>query len=472
MSPDEFRKQGRQVIDLIADYMENVESYPVLSQVAPKDIYNQLPPNPPIHGEPFENVMEDVNRIILPGLTHWQSPNFFAYFPTHASGPSILGDLLSSGFGIQGMLWSTSPACTELETLVLDWMVEIAGLPQRFRSSSTGGGVIQDSASSASLCAIVAARERILQRHSNIASSSLIAYVSGHTHSSVEKGLKIAGIESSQIRRIDTDENFAMLPFSLKKAIQADQQNGSVPFFVCATMGTTSSLAFDPLPEIGEIANAENLWFHVDGAHAGSAAVCPEFRWILSGLETADSYCFNPHKWLLTNFDCDLLYVADRNALVDALTFSPEYLKNKASESGEVYDYNGWQISLGRRFRSLKLWFVIRHYGVEGLRVHIRMHCQLATEFANWIEVDNEFELFQPPILNLVLFHHKAGNKATQSILESLNQSGKLFLTHTVLNDTYVIRFSIGAIWTEKVHVEAAWNQIKLAASGIDHQSP
>ena len=465
LSPEEFRQKGYQMIDLVAEYMQNVESYPVLSQVEPGDIYNSFPPHPPQQGEPFENVLKDVNKKIIPGLTHWQSPKFFAFFPSHASGPSILGDLLSSGFGIQGMLWSTSPACTELETLVLDWMAEITGLPEQFHSSNSGGGVIQDSASTAALCAAVAAREKALAASGDRNITQLTAYISSHTHSSAEKSLRIAGFQSEQIRRLAVDDKFAICPKDFLNQINADLATNKIPAFVCATLGTTSSLAFDPVCEIAQIANDNHIWVHVDAAYAGSAAVCPEFRHLLDGVECVHSYCFNPHKWLLTNFDCDLFYVANKSDLVDALTMTPEYLRNKATESGAVFDYSGWQISLGRRFRSLKLWFVIRHYGVEGLRAHIRKHIELAKHFEEQVSADENYELFQPRALNLICFRHKDGDKKTKRILEGLNASGELFLTHTVLNDVYVMRFVPGAIRTEIHHIEAAWKAISRAGA-------
>ena len=464
LTPDQFRQLGYQTIDLIADYMENIESYPVRSQVNPGEIYRSFPQHPPVKGKPYDEVLNDVKSVIIPGLTHWQSPSFYAYFPSHASGPSILGDLLSSGFGIQGMLWSTSPACTEIETLVVDWMVQICGLPRKFHSSQSGGGVIQDSASSATLCAAIAAREKILNANPDAALSDLTAYITDQTHSSGEKGLKIAGFRNDQVRKIRVDEKFRMDVDDLAHCIEQDLSRNRIPTFICATIGTTSSLAIDPIPEIAKLANNSNIWLHVDAAYSGSAAVCPEHRYMFDGLENADSYCFNPHKWLLTNFDCDIFYVANKDDLVSALTFTPEYLRNKESSAGTVFDYSGWQISLGRRFRSLKLWCVIHHYGIEGLQAHIRSHIKLAEKFTVWIEKSDDFELFQPTSLNLVCFRHRNGNEKSQKILEVLNDSGKIFLTHTVLNDQYVIRFVPGAMRTQMRHIEAAWEQIQQAA--------
>ncbi|MDE0310123.1 MAG: pyridoxal-dependent decarboxylase [Acidiferrobacterales bacterium] len=464
LTPDQFRQLGYQTIDLIADYMRDIESYPVRSQVGPGDIYRSFPENPPLHGKPYSEVLEEIKSVIIPGLTHWQSPSFFAYFPSHASGPSILGDLLSSGLGVQGMLWITSPACTELETLVLDWMVEICGLPGHFHSSQSGGGVIQDSASSATLCAAIAARERALNANPDAALSDLTAYITDQTHSSGEKGLKIAGFRDDQIRKVMVDEHFRMDVEHLAGRIAEDRSQNRIPTFICATIGTTSSLAIDPIREISQLANHSDIWMHVDAAYSGSAAVCPEFRYMFDGLENVNSYCFNPHKWLLTNFDCDIFYVADKSDLINALTFSPEYLRNRESSAGTVFDYSGWQISLGRRFRSLKLWCVIHHYGVEGLRAHIRSHVKLAEQFTSWIRESDDFELFQPTSLNFVCFRHRGGDNKSQQILEMLNNSGKLFLTHTVLNGQYVIRFVPGAIRTQLSHIESAWQQIQQAA--------
>lgn len=470
MTPDEFRRCGRAVVDWIATYMENVQSYPVLSQVAPAEVRNKLPSRPPDQGESMDSMLEDLGEIIMPGITHWQSPNFFAYFPANASGPAILGDLLSSGLGVQGMLWATSPACTELETHVLDWVVDMLGLPQGFKSTSDGGGVIQDTASSSALCALLAARERATGFESNKRGieSSLTAYTSTQAHSSIEKGIKIAGIGSEKLRLIEVDEAYAMRPAALERAIHEDREAGHTPFFVNATVGTTSSTALDPIRAIGEICQRQSLWLHVDAAHAGSAAVCPELRSMQDGLESASSYSFNPHKWLLTNFDCDCLFVADRAALINTLSVLPEYLKNQATESGAVFDYRDWHVPLGRRFRALKLWFVIRYYGVEGLRRYIRHHVALAQAFADWVKADERFELCAPVPLNLVCFRLRAGDALNQRLMAELNDSGELYLTHTKLGDELVLRMAIGSPATEHRHVEQAWKHIRETASRLE----
>ncbi|TFG43743.1 MAG: aspartate aminotransferase family protein, partial [Syntrophobacterales bacterium] len=450
MNPAEFRRFGHAAIDWVADYYERVESLPVLSPVKPGDIRAGLPAHPPQRGEPFDAVLRDVGERILPGITHWQSPNFFAYFPANASGPSILGDLISSGLGVQGMLWATSPACTELETHVLDWVAEMLELPEHFRSTGIGGGVIEDSASSAALCALLAARERATGQSSNACGcrERLTAYTSSQAHSSIEKGVKIAGIGRENLRLIEVDANFALRPDLLAQRITADRQAVCIPFFAAATVGTTSSNAIDPVPEIGRICREQGLWLHVDGAMAGTAALCPEFRHLQAGLEFADSYCFNPHKWMFTNFDCDCFYVADRTALIQALSILPEYLRNQATETGAVIDYRDWQIPLGRRFRALKLWFVIRHYGVEGLQHHVRRHVALAQEFADWVQAEPDFELAVAPPLNLVCFRHRGGDSLNQALMDRLNASGALFLTHTRLQDRLTLRLCVGQTHT------------------------
>jgi aromatic-L-amino-acid/L-tryptophan decarboxylase len=469
MSPEEFRKFGYAVVDWLAEYQKRVEDLPVLSRVEPGEIRAKLPAEPPLEGEDFGKVLSDLDPAVIPGITHWQSPNFFAYFPANNSGPSILGEMVAAGLGVQGMMWATSPACTELETHVLDWVISMLGLPTKFRSDGKGGGVIQDSASSAGLCALVAARERATGLRSNAkgCDGKLVCYTSPNAHSFVEKAVKIAGIGSENLRKVETDETGRMITSSLAGAIAKDREAGLVPFFVVATVGTTGSNALDPIAEIGRVCVKEGLWLHVDGAMSGTAALCPEFRYIHEGLELADSYAFNPHKWMFTNFDCDCFYVADREALIKALSILPEYLRNKATESGAVIDYRDWQVPLGRRFRSLKLWFVIRHYGVEGLRRLVREHVAIAQEFASWIRESEEFELAAPAPLNLVCFAHRAGNEVNRTLLERLNQSGALYLTHGMVGERYVLRFCVGQTHTTRAHVERAWQRIRDTAREV-----
>jgi aromatic-L-amino-acid decarboxylase len=467
MTPEEFRRRGYEAVDWVADYMAEIENYPVLSRVEPGDVRSLLPSEPPEEGEPFEAMLRDLDEIVMPGITHWQSPSFFAFFPANASGPAILGDLVSSGLGVQGMLWATSPACTELETHLMDWLVSMLGLPQAFLSSGPGGGVIQDTASSATLCALLAARERATGFEANRrgGDGSLTAYGSTQAHSSVEKAVRIAGIGDAQLRLVEVDGAFAMRPEALERAVREDRDAGLTPCFVCATVGTTSSNAMDPIRAIGEVCRRHAVWLHVDAAMSGTAAICPEFRHLQDGLELADSYCFNPHKWMFTNFDCDCFWVADRAALIRTLSVLPEYLRNQATESGAVIDYRDWHVPLGRRFRALKLWFVIRHYGVEGLRHHVRRHVELARGFAARVQAHPDFELAAPVPLNLVCFRHRGGDDVNQRILDRVNASGEMYLTHTKLGDRYTLRMSIGQARTEAPHVDAAWARIRAAAN-------
>jgi aromatic-L-amino-acid/L-tryptophan decarboxylase len=466
MSPQEFRRWGHETVDWIAGYMERVEDFPVLSQVAPGDIRRALPARPPEAAEPFASVLRDMDQVILPGITHWQSPRFFGYFPANVSGPSILGELLSAGLGVQGMLWSTSPACTELETHMMDWLVQLLGLPERFLSTGAGGGVIQDSASSATLCALLAARNRATNGAVNRdgVDRRLAVYTTSQSHSSVEKAARVAGLGSDALRIVAVDEAYAMRPDDLERLVAEDTDAGRVPCMVTATVGTTSSNALDPVGSIAEVCRRRQLWLHVDAAMSGTAALCPELRFVNDGLDGADSYCVNPHKWMFVNFDCDAFFVADRRALIEALSVLPEYLRNAATESGAVIDYRDWQIPLGRRFRALKLWATIRCNGAEALRAQVREHVRLARDFADWVREEPDFELAAPTPLNLVCFRHTGGDQVNQRILDRLNSSGQLFLTHTRLDGRLTIRMSIGGTWTRRIHVVEAWEAIKRAA--------
>ncbi len=458
MSPDELRRWGHEVVDWVADYLATIEQHPVVPDVAPGDVRSWLPPAAPERPEPFGDIIADLDRVVVPGTTHWQHPGFHAFFPANTSGPGILADIVSSGLGTQGMLWQTSPACTEVESHVLDWVVDLLGLPDRFRSTGDGGGVIEDSASSSTLCAILAARERALGRGATL--DRLVVYSSTHAHSSLEKGARVAGLHPDQVRLVDVDDAFALRPDLLSAAIDEDRAAGRVPCLVMATVGTTSSLAVDPVAAIAPIAREAGMWLHVDAAMAGSAAVCPELRVQQAGLEQADSYVFDPHKWLFTTFDCSCFFVADRSALIQALSILPEYLRNAASESGAVVDYRDWQVPLGRRFRALKLWFVLRWYGAEGLRHHVREHVRLAQQLAARVEADPRLALAAPAHLNLVCFHHVDGDARTAALHHALNASGRVYLTHTRLADRYVVRASIGAWTTEQRHVDALWSLI------------
>jgi aromatic-L-amino-acid decarboxylase len=469
VTPDEFRTHGHDLIDWIADYVGSVERRPVGSTVAPGEVRSQLPEHPPTEPEPFERVMADVERVVVPGLTQWQHPGFFAYFPSNTSFPSILGELLSAGLGVQGMSWVTSPACTEVETLMLDWMQELLDLPATFRSTSdTGGGVIQGTASEATLVAILSARWRATAGAVNHDGDTtrLVAYATSQAHSSIEKGLRIAGIGTDRIRVVPHDEGFAMRADALDEMIATDLDAGLVPFFVCSTHGTTSSMAFDPTAAIGEVCRRRDLWLHVDAAMSGIAALAPEFRWVNDGLEFADSYCTNPHKWMGVNFDCDLYWTADRHALLGALSILPEYLRSAAAEAGAVIDYRDWQIPLGRRFRALKLWFAIRCDGVVSFQEMIRRHVELTQDLAALVADDDRFEIVAPHPLNLLCIARRGdgADATTDALIDAANASGEALFTRTVLDGRSVLRISIGARSTERHHVEAAWHLLDRLA--------
>ncbi|MFE9207540.1 pyridoxal-dependent decarboxylase [Micromonospora sp. NPDC007230] len=470
MDPEEFRRAGHAVVDWIADYWTTLGQRPVTSQDPPGAVAAALPAGPTERGEPIEAVLADLERIVTPRLTHWQHPGFFGYFPANTSGPSVLGDLVSSGLGVQGMLWATGPACTELETVLLDWLAGLLDLPERFRSTGRGGGVIQDSASSATLVATLGALHRASKGRwrTDGVDRRYRAYTSTQGHSSIEKAARIAGLGADGVRAIEVDPaTQALRPAALRAAIEADLSAGVVPAIVVATVGTTSTTAVDPLPEIGAICAEHGVWLHVDAAYAGAAAVCPELRWSHTGLEYADSYCFDPHKWLLTGFDCDAFWVADRGELIEALTVMPEFLRNAATESGAVIDYRDWQVPLGRRFRALKLWFVLRWYGVEGLRAHIRSGVALADRFAARVAADDRFELAAPHPFSLVCFRLRAGDEASAELLRRVNGTGRVHLTHTRIEGRYALRLAVGSPLTGQEHVDEAWELLSAAADAL-----
>ncbi|MFM7808389.1 MAG: aminotransferase class V-fold PLP-dependent enzyme [Planctomycetota bacterium] len=470
---ERFRDDAHRLVDWIADHWRTLESRPVQSSVQPGWVRALLPTEAPESPESLDAIMGDLDRVIVPGLTHWQHPSFFAYFPANASAPAILGELLSAGLGVQGMLWATSPACTELETHVLDWLVTLLRLPERFRSTEgggpgAGGGVIQDTASSGVLCAIVAARERATNfasdRHGvRQTEGTLVAYTSADAHSSVEKAARIAGIGQEWVRKVPIDARGEMDSTALGRMMDDDATSGRRPFFVAATAGTTACGAFDPVPAIAEHATRHGAWLHVDAAWAGAAALCDEFRApIIAGAEHADSWGFNPHKWMLVNFDCHAFWVADRGALVRALSVLPEYLRNAATESGKVIDYRDWQVPLGRRFRALKLWMTLRMLGAEALRRRVREHVAWADAFAALVKGDDRFELLREPSLSLVCFALKSGDAATESLLARVNATGRAFLSHASVRGRHAMRLAVGGTLTERRHVIEAW---KLIAS-------
>ena len=473
MTISEFRKHAHELVDWMADYLETVEQYPVKSPLQPGDILHQLPEVPPESGEPFPQIFNDFEKIIIPGMTHWQHPSFFAYFPANSSPPSVLAEMLTATLAAQCMIWQTSPAAAELEERMMQWLARMIGIPDDF------SGVIQDTASTATLCAILTARERAFEYQINlqgITGQQVAIYCSSQTHSSIEKAVKIAGLGRNSIRFIDVDETYAMKPEQLEAALAADVEKGVHPLCVVATIGTTSSTAIDPLRPIGEICRKYDVWLHVDAAFAGSALILPEKRWMIDGIEYVDSFVFNPHKWMFTNFDCSAYFVKDKEALIRTFEVLPEYLKTP--EARQVNNYRDWGIQLGRRFRALKLWFVIRSYGVHGLQEMLRKHLRLAAYFAEQVDSHPDFERLAPIPLNLICFRYRPASLSNQPDEETLNElnarllkkcndTGKVFLTHTKLNDKYTLRMVIGQTYVEQRHVDAAWKLIMEKAKEV-----
>ena len=470
-TPAEFRAEAHRMADRMADYFEQIEQYPVKSQVKPGEILGQLPPAPPEQPENMAQVMADFDKIILPGITHWQNPNFFAFFPANSSYASVLAEMLTAALGQQGMIWETSPAAAELEERVMEWLKQMCGLPGNWT------GVIQDTASASTLAALLTAREKVtgfkVNEEGFSATGKLRVYCSTETHSSIEKAVKIAGIGRKNLVKVTVDENFAMQSSALRDAIEADLKAGFLPLCVIATIGTTGSTAVDPIREIGEICSKQNIWLHVDAAYSGTALVLPEMRHFAYGLELADSYVFNPHKWMFTNFDCSAYFVRDPEMLVCTFEILPEYLKTRTR--GQVNDYRDWGVALGRRFRALKLWFVIRNFGVEGIRQKVRLHLELAKWLANEIRHSADFELLAPVDFSLVCFRYLPSgitdeasiNEINERLLQTLNTGGKLYITHTKLNGKYTLRMVIAQTYVEKHHVENAWRLIRKTAGKI-----
>lgn len=465
MDKNEFKKFGYDFIDWVAEYLENLDTYRVTPSIQPGDIKEQLPRRPPVEGESMESIFADFRNIILPGMTHWQHPGWFAYFPANNSPPSILAELLTAGIGAQCMIWKTSPSAEELEDTVCDWLRQMLGLPDGMT------GVIQDSASTSSLVALLSAREKAtdFQINQRGFEEKLTVYASEEAHSSVEKGVKIAGYGKNSLRYIPTDNSFAMIPSKLKEAVEEDKKKGKIPTCVVATIGTTSSGALDPLEPIGKICREYGIWLHVDAAYAGTAAILPEKRWILNGIEGVDSFVFNPHKWMMTNFDCSVYFVKDPKVLIKTFEIHPEYLKT--GEDAVVKNYRDWSIQLGRRFRALKLWFVIRCYGVHGIRNIIRKHIAMAQMFKEWLEEDQRFELMAPVDLSLICFRLNDGRseqeleELNKELMELVNSTGKLFMTHTALRSKFTLRLVVGSRTTEEEHVRRAWDIIKEKAA-------
>jgi aromatic-L-amino-acid decarboxylase len=468
MDADEFRKHGHEFVDWLAEYMENIERYPVHPDMEPGDIKARLPDKAPEKGEPIRDIFQDFQDIILPGITHWQHPRWFAYFPANNSPPSILAEMLTAGLGAQCMIWKTSPAAEELEEVTMEWLRKMIALPEGMV------GVIQDTASTATLVALVSAREKVSNFRSNLTGimEPLTVYCSEEAHSSVIKGTKIAGYGKDFMRLIPADEDYAMIPEELERTIRKDIEKGFKPACVIGTVGTTSSTGVDAMDKIGPICKEHEIWFHVDAAYAGTAAILPEKRWIMEGAEFVDSFVFNPHKWMLTNFDCSAYFVKDAEALKKTFDIHPEYLKTGVD--AQVKNYRDWGIQLGRRFRALKLWFVLRYYGLEGLQKIAREHIRLAGLLKGWIEEDERFELMAPVEFGLVCFRYNPGDRSedeltalNQRLLEEVNNTRKTLLTQTTLKGKYVIRVSIGQRTTKERHVEEVWGLVTDAVERL-----
>ncbi len=470
LDPEEFRRLGYAVVDWVAGYRDGIAELPVRPEVEPGWVRSQLPTKLADHPQPLDALLAEIDRVVVPASTHWQHPGFFGYFPANASLTSVLGDLLSGGLGAQGMLWSTSPACTEVEQVLMDSLADALGLDPGFTFGGGGGGCIQDSASSAALVALLAALHRSsggAWRDSGVDGTERV-YVTAETHSSLAKAVRVTGLGARGLRLVDVEPGTqSMSPSALAAAMAADAAAGLRPVLVCPTVGTTGTGAVDPVRELAAVAREHGAWVHVDAAWAGVAALCPEFRGLLDGVELADSFCTDAHKWLLTAFDASLLWVRDAAALPDALSITPEYLRNAASDSGAVVDYRDWQVPLGRRFRALKLWTVLHAAGLDGLRDHLRRHVALAADLAAWAEADPGFEVAVPPSLALVCLRVLTGDgpaaddAATRAALERVNASGTALLTHTVVDGRYVIRVAIGSVATGPEHVAQLWDQLR-----------
>lgn len=486
MSAEEFRHYGHQLIDWVADYLSHPERYPVLSANQPGDVKKALPDGPPVAGESFDQVLADLDRVILPGTTHWNHPGFFAYFSTSASAPGILGELISAALNVNSMLWRTSPSATELEEVTLDWLRQMIGLPDAF------SGVLYDTASISTLCAIAAAREAAIGPVGHVEglvgtaanAARLRLYTSEHAHSSIEKAAMTLGIGQAGVKKIPADADFRMDVEALNQAIAADRAEGWAPFCVVPTVGTTSSTSIDPVAPVADICEREKLWLHVDAAYGGSAAVLPEMQWILAGAERADSLVMNPHKWLFVPLDLSVLYCRRMDVLKAAFSLVPEYLRTSEETARNYMDYGP---QLGRRFRALKFWFVLRYFGVEGIQARLRQQLEMAREFAAWIDASPDFERLAPVPFSTVCFRaypqdlrDAAGRDVSRAeidtyldslnerMMEAVNQRGKVFLSHTKLNDRFTLRLAIGNIRTTREYVRLAWDELNSAFVTLD----
>ncbi|XP_052760569.1 aromatic-L-amino-acid decarboxylase-like [Mya arenaria] len=467
MDADDFEKHGIEMVRYIAQYMRTLPQRSVTSDVEPGYMRNMLPSHAPIHAENFQDIMADVEKIIMPGVTHWQHPEFHAYFPAGNSFPSILGDMLSNAIGCVGFSWAASPACTELEILVLDWIGKLINLPSVFlHEGGQGGGVIQGSASECVLVTLLASRHAAIQLvkpypyiDDGYVLSKLVAYSSKLAHSCVEKAGMIGLVK---MRQLDVDENYSLRGYTLERAIEEDRRMGLIPFYVVATLGTTGCCSFDNVEELGEVCSKEGVWLHVDAAYAGNALICPEFQHLTKGVQNASSINFNPNKWMLVNFDCSLMWVRDRKALTSALTVDPVYLQHEHDD--KELDFRHWGIPLSRRFRSLKLWFVLRCYGVEGLQKYIRRHVRLAKAFEEHVRNDDIFDVIGEVTMGLVCFRLKGPNTLTQRLLKKINSSHQLHMVPALVNENFVIRFAICAENADEKDISFAWKVITEAA--------
>ncbi|XP_057433632.1 tyrosine/DOPA decarboxylase 2-like [Lotus japonicus] len=512
LDPKEFRKQGHMIIDFLADYYQNVANYPVLSQVEPGYLAKLLPPFAPHNPESIETILQDLQQHIIPGITHWQSPNYFAYFPSSGSTAGFLGEMISTGLNVVGFNWVSSPAATELESIVMDWLGQALKLPDAFLFKGGGGGVLLGTTCEAILATLVASRDQILHQIGSENLTKLVVYGSDQTHCSVQKAAHIVGIHPKNIRAIKTvkSKSFSLEPEALLSAIQSDVKKGLVPCYLCVTVGTTSTTAIDPIGPLCKVAKDYSMWVHVDAAYAGSACICPEFRHLIDGVEDADSFSFNAHKWFLTNLDCCCLWVKDPPSLVKFLSTNSVYLENSASETKQVVDYKDWQIPLSRRFRALKVWLVLRSYGVANLRNFLRSHVEMAKTFEELVKKDTRFEIVVPRNLAVVFFRllpsvttkfangkvqngnliangkvqngniiangkvqngdlktKDVANEMNRKLLDSINGSGTVYMTHAVVGGIFVIRCAIGATLTEEMHVIKAWKVVQEHADVI-----
>jgi len=481
---EEFRVFGKAMIDYVADYLENIRDRPVMPDVKPGYLQPLIPKEAPQKPEQWQDVMKDIERVIMPGVVHWHSPRFNAYFAAANSYPAIVADILSDGLTSIGFTWASNPACTELEMAMMDWLGKMLNLPQDFLfegvcaggERSRGGGVIQGSASESSLVALLTARSRKLKHMKNnnpdckdedegSIMQRLVAYTSSVSHSSAQRAAMLGGVK---IRLLEPDEDNSLRGAALAAAIREDRKQGLIPFFYIATLGTTSCCSFDNILELGPICQKENVWMHIDAAYAGSAFICPEYRPILNGVEFADSFNFNPHKWLLINHDCSAMWLKDREEIEGAFNVDPTYLQHEYQ--GQIPDYRHWQIPLGRRFRSLKLWFVMRLYGQEGLRQYIRHHISLAHQFESLVEADDRFEITTPVTLGLVCFRLRGPNKWNEVLIARVNENGKIHITPSKIRGTFFLRFAICARTTEVEDIYLAWQEISLLASEVTAQ--